>query len=140
MHAQQTANHLCNIVRTAADFSQAWNAFFELAEKTDFIRRSQPVAFPALPDLIDTIGKDMMTRPDAVTRVPLVLRYADTGLHHGFLSAAGHPGAFMYFKEDDVGMVGISLMPGGRTLFTRFSLARLRPGSHLMADAGTSLH
>lgn len=151
MDAKHDVDTLRQTVLGETEFARAWDAFFHLSELPRFMRHSQHVRHELLENVLECICQSMLhgDAPDAgngkgrrVVEQCMVLEYAGTGFHHGFLMAAGSPGNFMYFKDGDLGMV-LLLQPGGQSRMCRFSLA---VSSSTVApflpptDGGSSVH
>lgn len=110
------------LMRETADFSRAWNLFFDLTERTDFVQASGVGRLDHLAPVLGVIGNADGIEPRRVFRDPVVMRYRNSDFYHGTVNCPGYLGAFMYFEDIDLGMFALTDLRSLESKFFRFAL------------------
>jgi len=112
----------------ATQFVDAFNYFFdEFADKDEFLDLGKRVSHPKLEQMIQFCGGMMVG--NARFNNFMFIRIPKRWFVHGTFWVNGRLGNFIYFEDVQLGMLAITpAVPGGDTLFQRFSARDLPPG------------
>lgn len=113
---------LKTVVRTAIDFSEAWNNFFDLTEQADFVELSKPSQLDHLVLALDAMANVGEGQPKRTFQPPVVMQYPGSNFYHGTVSGTGCMGVYLYFKDLDIGMLALTDVSSMQSTFFRFAL------------------
>lgn len=122
MNLQADIDKLKATLLQATDFSKAWNEFFDLASKPQFVAKSRKAHLEHLEPVLHEIGVALTCDDKAKLKAPHILKYANTDFYHGPLVCGSRAGTFMYFQKLGAGMAALLDKAGGRLNFCRISL------------------
>ncbi|NYT63326.1 hypothetical protein H0A66_13480 [Alcaligenaceae bacterium] len=123
MKLQADIDKLRTTLLQTTDFSKAWNDFFDIAGKQQFVARSRQARLELLEPLLYEISLALAAGSQTRLEAPLILRYAHTDFYHGPLTCGVNSGTFMYFQKLGAGMAALFDAASGQVNFCRVNLA-----------------
>lgn len=102
MTHQNDIDKLKESVLHERNFKNIWNAFFDLSEHPQFIRKSNP----CLDEDLQTMLEMMCAKQAGPNKIHslLICRYGETSFYHGPFQVGDKQATFLYFKDIGTGM------------------------------------
>lgn len=115
---------------TVKEFKEAWEYFFDnFADEDRFLDIGKRVKYPDLAKVLETVGQQLLGKPDAKATNFLLIGLVKYNFYHGTFFIDNKLASFIFFKDIDTGMVAVSpAFRSKETLLSRFSLTQIKSG------------
>lgn len=124
MKNEQLAADLCKTLLEARVLNDVSNAFFDMVEQQNLVRRSVTAKDKKLKEIVIFVVRTMLQDEKVQPKV-LIIRLKGTDFYHGMIHVANKVGHFLYFKDIDHGLVALSSVQNPIAQTSRFSLTEL---------------